>query len=645
MFARIPGGLFLIREKIPVRDPHLPSYVFEMVLEKMLEETVRHRSEGYTMSGEYDVHNVAIDKMTDLFLETLRSWGPTSCLRKRIQLQRYNGQNLRKNVSSVASIKQAEKDLQRRISQTAFGVLSDAKDSTSMIEDITSRQAIDSSKDSLFDVDNLIAKFSTRLQLNGKSISQDYQSSNIFVGRKSDVTVIFANAELEMMRERFDRALGYFLSIGSSFMTESLPLLEETAVLTVNHSREKLALAEVTGSKYDHVLSLIEMHRLQYILLSRNYSFVDKSEGSTEPPIVALIMLVGLSKAGSFLIDCLSLPDTRLDADGVESTTESNDSNLPLDAIATQLASRPKLLYWFLFQVFTKRPDMYVKFPTTSVPPLTITNLHRTQFSLFLDYANESEGEVISEPMVSTSVTIDSDTPFMSFLRATIPHGGVDAMNVRESLGSYRGGRADSPVFARELAFVIEKFGKGTLVEAKEILTLYLLGAKSLSMAVAFAERDTKHSKDLWEMLLEHCTTSDPSSDANEKGALFGSLLEAAAHCGADLASLVSSIPEGMSIEGLRPKLIAAIADYRHKVQIHKYTADALVEDKVSLLRELCHLSRRGRRAIGDRKVSNKCAHKNDSASSDKLSLLQMQRTKYGATTTRHLSSFSLSIR
>ncbi len=644
MFARIPGGLFLIREKIPVRDPPLPSYVFEMVLEKMLEETVNHRSEGCTMSDEYEVHDVALDKMTDLFLETLRSWGPTSCLRKRIQLQRYNSQNLRNNSSSVAFIKQAEKDLQRRISQTAFGVLSDAKDSTSMIEDIKTRQAIDSSKGSLFDVDNLIAKFCTRLQLNGKSTNHDYQSSNIFVGRKSDITVIFANAELEMMRERFDRALGYYLSIGSSFKTESLPLLEETAVLTVNHSQEKLALAEVIGTKYDHVLSLIEMHQLQYILLNRNYSFVDKSKGSTEPPIVALIMLVGLSKAGSFLMDCLSLPDTKSDSDGVESTNASNDSNLPLDAIATQLASRPKLLYWFLFQVFTKRPDIYVKFPTTSVPPLTITNLHRTQFSLFLDYANESDGEVISEPIVSTSVTIDSDSPFMSFLRATIPHGGVDAMNVRERLGSYRGGRADSPVFARELAFVIEKFGKGTLDEAKEVLNLYLLGAKNLSMAVAFAERDTKHSKDLWEMLVEHCTISDPSSDASEKGALFGSLLEAAAHCGADLASLVSSIPEGMSIEGLRPKLIAAIADYRHKVQIHKYTADALAEDKVSLLRELCHLSRRGERAIGDMKASTG-AHKKGPPSSHKLSLLQMQRTKLGATTTRHPSSFSLSIR
>eukprot|EP00984_Skeletonema_dohrnii_P031767 scaffold24723_cov139-Skeletonema_dohrnii-CCMP3373.AAC.1 len=98
-----------------------------------------------------------------------------------------------------------------------------------------------------------------------------------------------------------------------------------------------------------------------------------------------------------------------------------------------------------------------------------------------------------------------------------------------------------------------------------------------------------------------------------------------------------------MSIEGLRPKLIAAIADYRHKVRIHEYTADALAEDKVSLLRELCHLSRRGERGI-DMKMKDG-AHKKESQSSNKLSLLQRQRMKSGTATMRHPSSFSLSIR
>jgi hypothetical protein len=100
-------------------------------------------------------------------------------------------------------------------------------------------------------------------------------------------------------------------------------------------------------------------------------------------------------------------------------------------------------------------------------------------------------------------------------------------------------------------------------------------------------------------MLVEHCTTPDPTSDSNQNsaiGALFGSLIEAAAHTGSDLASFVSRIPEGMWIEGLRPKLIAAITDYHYKVKMHEHVKKILLEDKVSILRELNHVSRRGER-------------------------------------------------
>lgn len=179
-----------------------------------------------------------------------------------------------------------------------------------------------------------------------------------------------------------------------------------------------------------------------------------------------------------------------------------------------------------------------------------------------------------------------------------MPHGGVQAESVRERLAAVRGGRADNSVFARELAFVIEKFGTKTTEDAKEILELYLYGAKNLYLAVSFAERNTKHSNMLWDLLVEHCTSPDlpngETQDSAQLGALFGSLLEAAAHTGSDLGSLVSRIPQGMAIEGLRPKLIAAITEYRYKVKIHEQTDIILMEDKVSIARELNHVSRRG---------------------------------------------------
>ena len=69
-------SLFMIHE-----DPALPAFVFEMALEKMLEETCSN----FVEEGNEDnnVPQPLGGKMADLFLETLRSWGNTSALRKR----------------------------------------------------------------------------------------------------------------------------------------------------------------------------------------------------------------------------------------------------------------------------------------------------------------------------------------------------------------------------------------------------------------------------------------------------------------------------------------------------------------------------------------------------------------------------------
>ena len=109
------------------------------------------------------------------FLETKRSWGTTSALRRRVRWHRYCAQNQRRGSQWHSSsgaplidplIQQAEKDLHRRISQTAFGVLENAHFSTSPLQNNSFiRQHIDSSHDSLFDADHLMTRLATRLQL------------------------------------------------------------------------------------------------------------------------------------------------------------------------------------------------------------------------------------------------------------------------------------------------------------------------------------------------------------------------------------------------------------------------------------------------------------------------------------------------
>ena len=163
-------------------------------------------------------------------------------------------------------------------------------------------------------------------------------------------------------------------------------------------------------------------------------------------------------------------------------------------------------------------------------------------------------------------------------------------------------------LFARELAYVIDRCGSGSEDDSRTILQLYLEGAKSLPLAVAYAQRNKVHSTMLWDSLVSYCLDPKPqltrkrkgkrkdSISDKEDGHLFGALLEVAARSGADLSHLVSKIPKGMQIEGLRPRLIASIADYRVKVQMHKAAAEVLNKDKVDLLRELAQKSRRGTR-------------------------------------------------
>jgi len=199
-------------------------------------------------------------------------------------------------------------------------------------------------------------------------------------------------------------------------------------------------------------------------------------------------------------------------------------------------------------------------------------------------------------------------TPLLTFLKAALPLGGVIPVDARRALEIER--RKDveddddkdvssSPVFALELAYIIEKFSDETETEAMGILNLYLKGAKSLPLAVSYAQRQTKFTAALWDHLISHCLKQ--ASD----GTIYGELLEAAALKGADLARLVERIPPGMVVEGLRPRLVAAVADYRMKLEIYEAAIAAGSEEKVGLMREIGHRVRRGLRYdAGSRKAS-----------------------------------------
>jgi len=141
-------------------------------------------------------------------------------------------------------------------------------------------------------------------------------------------------------------------------------------------------------------------------------------------------------------------------------------------------------------------------------------------------------------------------------------------------------------LFARELAYLLECNGPPSEEVSKTVLSLYLDGASSLPLAVAYAERNTQYSNILWTNLVSY------SLNVN----IFGTLLEVAARYGANLAYLVSRIPKGLQVEGIRPKLVSAIQDYQLKVKIHDGVKTVIYEDKIQLMRDLHYTTRRAKR-------------------------------------------------
>jgi vacuolar protein sorting-associated protein 41 len=186
--------------------------------------------------------------------------------------------------------------------------------------------------------------------------------------------------------------------------------------------------------------------------------------------------------------------------------------------------------------------------------------------------------------------------------------GSIEPVEVGKTLQKERRGTSGvSHTFALELAYIMEHFGDNSEADSKLILEVYLHGAQSLMLAASYAQRNRLYTETLWKTLVEHClsgtkTTTPSAANASSEGArgfdgtMFGLLLESAALSGADLAKLVAQIPAGMQVEGLKPRLVAAVTDYKLKVQMHESSSAIAKREKLTLLRELAQRARRGMR-------------------------------------------------
>jgi hypothetical protein len=493
----------------------------------------------------------------------------------------------------------------------------------------------DGSQDCLFDVSIVVSVIAPMVPLvNTSEDVSDVSKAAMLSSQDSLVpnnqACLEAMARLRMIQGRYDLALQCFLAIGAFHATEQLETFETAAIDFVNgkgNDYQTESVISIETRSYDFVLDLIGTHHLHQFLLERD--FLLATDSRLFVPLIALLRLVGLKRLGDFLIEHYVSPDYSYDfilsedsgatkgwKIGSESRNVLRREPLPIDKVAEQFERSPALLHWYLHLVLTRRPDFYVKFPTNSVPGTTVTNLHRKHFQLYVDFAQEFRDSRAFLAGIEPYKVESQSTPLLTFLKAALPLGGVLPMDARRVLEIERsksskddetsrdGNKNDSasddhssPVFALELAHLIEFYTEQTQAEAMGILNLYLRGIQSVVLAVFFVQRQKRLTSELWDTLTRFCINDEYSQSASD-GMLFGDLLEAAALAGADLARLVKEIPEGINVEGLRPRLVAAVADYRMKVEVYTAAISAGSEDEASLMREIAHRSRRGVRHL-----------------------------------------------
>ena len=405
-FSCIPGGLLILRPYVPVRDPKLPADIYNMFLQSMFKEISEMLLKG---AAETDAGSVAVhENAVDLFLAAVRAWGASSSLRDRMKLHQAvlaDGANTPKGLNDqLRFYKEAEIALNARMKQSAAVYL---KYERSLEED----PFVDSEHpppmplppsgviyDSLFGVDVMKSFFAKILK--GMKVSS--LDTTLHPSKMACLEVL---AELHFMEGSYSKALEMYLKIGSQLLPYNLKNIELNLLDSILE-RDCIYSDPASYRRHLHVLKMVKSNELHRLLV---VSAVDDEE---ETPLVALISLVGLEDAGQFIIDHCMLPESKAYA------THATSLSLPIDLVAKQLKSYPKLLFWLLHNILCNKPEIYVTFPNTAVPPSSVTKLHKVHFDLLIKFEKQNmpERKLSSIPSFDE---LNRQSPLLVFLKVS----------------------------------------------------------------------------------------------------------------------------------------------------------------------------------------------------------------------------------
>lgn len=415
---KLPGALFVLSDHLPVRDPRLPKEVYRRVLATMLKEVYQMKA----AEGNSDDTITSAVKAEEMFLNVLTGWGPTNFLKEHIRHCKLDGTS----EPAKDSIRDAERRFASRFTQTSAGYLSfpvaREENEDNMSPPRIRSEGYFESKRALFDIDELIQIVSPRAPL----VSQTFSKSDISVEAMRDENArvaLDAMARLQMMKGQYDAALKCFISIGALYSPRPLSSFKSGAVdfsEVVGEREVDKPWQSTYGVPFTFLLDLIDSHHLQQCLLEDN--FMSDLRSKKVVPLFSLLQLVGFNEMGMFLIEHCVPPqvmerNTNPLHEAAVALGEERRGTLPLDLVAAQLEGSPRILHWYLHLVFSKKPEVFVRFPNTAYPPQAVTELHRRHFDLYLDFAGEERDSAVALSGIEAYKVSGLETRLLRFLK------------------------------------------------------------------------------------------------------------------------------------------------------------------------------------------------------------------------------------
>jgi len=172
-----------------------------------------------------------------------------------------------------------------------------------------------------------------------------------------------------------------------------------------------------SSNTYALVLFLIRKLSLHSLLLDRDLL----SQGDRRmSPIVALWQLVGADPLGEFLADHCVSPRRLADTNPKAMKVDRKKEILPVDKVVEQLEENAELLHWYLGVVFRRKPEVYTQFPTTTIPPEEISELHEKHLDLHIQFAGRYRDSRAALKKVEMYLASEYATPLLEFLKVRL---------------------------------------------------------------------------------------------------------------------------------------------------------------------------------------------------------------------------------